>query len=151
MRMTGRERSLMSESCGKCGAHLDTAWKFCPHCAAAIAREIPECAHEHPHHEKPPVKSAFGGLLLGFIAAPVLIIYGGMICLTGLGIFLGIPMIVAGILAPVIGSVMGLNSMHGVCPWCGTKVSGVGIFDRFSCPACSQKIVVRKREMQRAA
>jgi len=141
----------MSGTCGKCGAHLETAWRFCPLCGATIAQEISEPAHEHPHHEKPPVKSAFSGLILGFIAAPVLIIYGGMICLTGLGIILGIPMIVAGICAPLIGSVMGLNAMHGECPLCGASVSGVGIFDRFSCPACGKKIVMRKRELQRAA
>jgi DNA-directed RNA polymerase subunit RPC12/RpoP len=148
--MTGKERSLMSGTCEKCGAHLETAWKFCPHCAASIAHETAEPEHEHPHREKPPVKSAFGGLLLGFIAAPVLIIYGGMICLTGLGVVLGIPMIVAGVCAPLIGSLMGLNAMHGVCPWCGAAVSGVGIFNRFSCPACSQRIVVKKRELLRA-
>jgi DNA-directed RNA polymerase subunit RPC12/RpoP len=105
---------------------------------------------EHPLHEKAPVKGAFSGLLLGLLAAPVLIIYGGMICLTGLGVFLGVPMIVAGICAPLIGSLMGLNALHGKCPWCGAAVSGVGIFDRFSCPVCSKRIVVRKRELVRA-
>ena len=96
------------------------------------------------------MKSGISGLVLGFLAAPVLIIYGGMICLTGLGIVLGVPMILAGLCAPLIGSLMGLNALGGKCPWCDAKVSGVGLFDRFSCPACSKRIVVRKHELIRA-
>jgi DNA-directed RNA polymerase subunit RPC12/RpoP len=107
-------------------------------------------AQPHPDHEKAPVKSGLSGLVLGFLAAPVLIIYGGMICLTGLGIFLGIPMIVAGVCAPLIGSLLGLNALRGKCPWCSADVSGVGIFDRFSCPSCSQRIVMQKRVLTRA-
>ncbi|MGA2570482.1 MAG: hypothetical protein ABSF23_08190 [Terracidiphilus sp.] len=140
----------MSRACLKCAAQLEAAWKFCPHCGATSGKEIQESTHEHPGHEKAPVKSAFGGLMLGFLAAPVLIIYGGMICLTGLGVFLGVPMIIAGVCAPLIGSMMGLNALKGKCPWCGEWVSGVGIFDRFSCPACSKRIVVRKHELVRA-
>jgi predicted RNA-binding Zn-ribbon protein involved in translation (DUF1610 family) len=140
----------MNGICSKCEAHLEAAWKFCPHCGAAGVEEKRGLEHEHPEHEKAPVKSAFSGLLLGCLAAPVLIIYGGMICLTGLGVFLGVPMILAGVCAPLIGSLMGLNALGGKCPWCGANVSGVGIFDRFSCPACSKRIVVRKSELMRA-
>ena len=140
----------MSGTCSKCAARLESSWKFCPHCGAASAREAPEATPLHQAHENAPVKSGFSGLLLGFLAAPVLIIYGGMICLTGLGVFLGIPMIVAGVCAPLIGSLMGLNALKGKCPWCGANVSGVGLFDRFSCPACSKRIVVRKEELARA-
>jgi predicted RNA-binding Zn-ribbon protein involved in translation (DUF1610 family) len=96
------------------------------------------------------VKGGLSGLFLGLIAAPVLIIVGGMICLTGLGVFLGVPLIVAGICAPIIGPLLGVNALHGKCPWCGAKVSGVGLFDRFSCPTCGKHIVVRKRELMRA-
>ena len=80
----------------------------------------------HPDHKKAPVKGAFSGLFLGLLSAPVLLISGGMICLTGLGIVLGIPLIIAGICAPLIGSLMGLNALNGKCPWCGADVSGVG-------------------------
>jgi len=96
------------------------------------------------------VKSAFGGLLLGLLAAPVLIILGGMICLTGLGVFLGVPMIIAGVCAPLLGSLLGINALKGKCPWCGSSVGSVALFDRFSCPACSKRIVVRKSELVRA-
>ena len=138
----------MTGNCSKCRASIDQAWAFCPRCATPIHHEA-EAAHPLAH-EMPPVKGGFSGLLFGLVAAPVLIIYGGMICLTGLGIFLGVPMIIAGILAPLIGPVLGLNAMKGVCPWCGKDVGSVALFDRFSCPACSKRIVARKQELLRA-
>jgi predicted RNA-binding Zn-ribbon protein involved in translation (DUF1610 family) len=140
----------MNGNCLKCGVQLEVAWKFCPHCGVERAYEAQEPVHAHQEREKAPVKSGFSGLFFGLIAAPVLVIAGGLICLTGLGVFLGVPLIVAGVLAPLIGLVMGLNAMHGTCPWCSADLSGVGIFDRFSCPKCSQRIVLRKHEMMRA-
>ena len=140
----------MNATCRKCTAQLEAGWKFCPHCGATNAQEIHLPALEHQEHEKPPVKTAFGGLLLGLLAAPVLIILGGMICLTGLGVFLGVPMIIAGVCAPLLGSLLGINALKGKCPWCGSSVGSVALFDRFSCPACSKRIVVRKSELVRA-
>ncbi len=140
----------MNATCSKCGTHLESPWMFCPHCGVERAQEREEPALTHHEHEKAPVKGGFTGLFFGLLAAPVLIIAGGMICLTGLGIFLGVPLIVAGVLAPLIGPVLGVNAMHGKCPWCGADVSGVGIFDKFSCPTCSQRIVMKKRELLKA-
>jgi predicted RNA-binding Zn-ribbon protein involved in translation (DUF1610 family) len=140
----------MNAACQKCAAHLEAAWKFCPNCGATNDPKIERLPHNHIEHEKPPVKGAFGGLLLGLVAAPVLIIWGGMICLTGLGVFLGVPLIIAGVCAPLVGSLMGINALKGKCPWCGSSVGSVALFDRFSCPACSKRIVVRKSELIRA-
>lgn len=139
----------MNGTCQKCSAHLESAWVFCPLCGTANAPEIHEPAPP-PEHEKAPVKSAFSGLFLGLISVPVLIISGCLICLTGLGVFLGVPLIIAGICAPLVGALVGLNALKGKCPWCEAAVSGVGLFDRFSCPACSKQIVVKKQEMLRA-
>jgi len=136
--------------CAKCGSHLDARWKFCPLCGVERAVEARETAHAHPGREKAPVKGAFSGLFFGLIVAPVMIIAGAMICLTGLGIVLGIPLIVAGVLAPLIGPMMGVNALRGQCPWCGAEVSGVGIFDKFSCPTCGEHIVMKKQELLKA-
>ena len=135
----------MNATCHKCGADLEPAWAFCPHCAAP-------CSHEAiPHkHEGAPVTGGFSGLLFGLIAAPVLIIVGGMICLTGLGVFLGIPLVALGVLSPLLGPVLGLNAQRGECPWCSAKIGSLTLFDRFSCPACSKRIMVRHRELLRA-
>ena len=140
----------MNGTCSKCSARLESLWKFCPHCGTTIEREASVTALQHREHEKAPVKSGISGLVMGLLAAPVLIIAGGMICLTGLGVVLGVPLIVAGVCAPIIGSLIGLNALRGKCPWCGAKVSGVGLFDRFSCPACGKRIAMRKREMVKA-
>ena len=140
----------MNAICSKCGAHLEPVWKYCPQCGVEYAQDRGESAPVRHMHENAPVKSGFSGLFFGLIAAPVLILVGTMICLTGLGVFLGVPLIVAGVLAPLIGPVLGVNAMHGTCPWCGADVSGVGIFDRFSCPTCSQRIVMKKRELLKA-
>jgi endogenous inhibitor of DNA gyrase (YacG/DUF329 family) len=138
----------MNGLCPKCGKHVEATWAFCPFCAA-------QCAHEAEmkgprKHEDAPVKGMFSGFMFGLIAAPVLIIAGGMICLTGLGVFLGVPLIVMGMCAPLVGPLMGSNPLHGKCPWCDADVSGVGIFDHFSCPSCSRRIVMKKRELIRA-
>ncbi|MGB7264193.1 MAG: hypothetical protein WBC92_01690 [Terracidiphilus sp.] len=140
----------MNANCQKCGTNLESIWKYCPQCGVERVQEKAEPAAVHHKHERAPVKGGFSGLFFGLIAAPVLILVGGLICLTGLGVVLGIPLIVAGVLAPLIGPVMGVNAMHGTCPWCSADVSGVGIFDRFSCPTCSQRIVMKKRELLKA-
>ena len=136
----------MNPNCLKCGEHLELTWTFCPHCATPShhGEAIPR------KHENAPVTGGFSGLLFGLVAAPVLIISGGMICLTGLGIFLGVPLIILGVLSPLLGPVFGLNQQKGRCPWCSANVGSVALFDRFSCPACSKRIVVRKRELLRA-
>lgn len=108
--------------------------------------------HEVPRpaaHEKTPAKYAFSGLILGFVTAPVLIIYGTLICLLGPTMVLGIPLIIAGVLAPIVGPYLAINAVRGKCPWCGVKISSVGPLDAFYCHACSKPIEVRKRELFR--
>jgi DNA-directed RNA polymerase subunit RPC12/RpoP len=138
----------MKESCSKCGAHLESPWSFCPHCGTSSAHEKAAPAE----HEPAPMKRAFGGLLFGVIVAPVCIIVGTMLCLTGLGAVLGIPMIIAGALSPLLGPMFGLDTHAGECPWCGAKVSIVPMVDAFHCQECHQKISVKNHhDMVRAA
>ena len=138
----------MSGSCLKCGASLEGSWKFCPQCGALDLPPTPK--QPEPEHQKAPAKYAFTGLLFGIITAPVLIIYGSLICLLGPAMVLGIPLIIAGICAPIVGPYLAINAVRGKCPWCGAKISTVGPLDAFFCQACSKRIVVRKREMLRA-
>ena len=137
----------MKESCGKCGTHLELPWSYCPLCGTASPHEQTAPAE----HEPAPTKRAFSGLLFGFIVAPVCIIVGTMLCLTGLGAFLGIPMIVAGALSPLLGPMLGLDTHAGKCPWCGAKVSIVPLVDAFHCEECHRKISVKNHgDMVRA-
>lgn len=102
----------MEPVCSHCGEQLATSWIFCARCGAHVVSpaEPPEV---HPDPEQPPVTGAFSGLYMGLIAAPVMVIVGAMLCLTGLGAFVGIPMIIGGILAPLAGPVFGMGAVKG--------------------------------------
>lgn len=136
----------MRSSCSKCGMHIESPWSFCPHCGASAkqAELIPR------EHQRVPVIGAFSGVLLGAAVAPVLIIVGCMLCLTGLGAFVGVPLILAGILAPIAGPLFGSTMVAGKCPWCGTSVSCMSHCSDFACPACDRRIAVNKHELIRA-
>jgi uncharacterized Zn finger protein (UPF0148 family) len=127
----------MDTNCSKCGTHLATAWTFCPHCGTAVVHE----AHpiEHQHH---PARGAFGGLYFGLIAAPILIFPGVLLCLLGWGIFLGVPMIVLGVIAPLLGPVMGMTEHKGKCPDCGTRMISIADSKEHECPVCSKKFAI---------
>ena len=138
----------MDGSCPKCGAQLTSAFVFCPGCGTAVASFI---HHEPPAPEKAPVKEAYSGLLLGAIVAPAMMIAGGMLCLTGLGAFLGVPLLVGGAIAPLAGPMVGMNSLRGNCPWCGAKVSSLNAKGTFECEACRKQIAVRDHKFVQAA
>jgi DNA-directed RNA polymerase subunit RPC12/RpoP len=89
--------------------------------------------------------------MLGVIAAPVLIIVGVMLCLTGLGAIAGVPMIVAVFFAPLAGPFFGSGSVGGRCPWCGANISSLKHSQEFTCHHCSNHVVVRNRELVKAA
>ncbi len=90
----------MTDLCSKCGTQLSSPWRFCPLCGA----EAPPQHQQQPsaEAEKAPMRSAFSGMFFGVIVTPMCLIVGTMLCLTGLGAILGIPMIIGGILAPIL-------------------------------------------------
>lgn len=128
----------MNALCSKCGANLTEQWEFCPHCGTQV---------QHVHAEPPtpqhhPARGAFGGLLYGLIAAPILIIAGIMICLTGWGVFLGVPVIAMGVLAPLAGPLFGMNERPAKCPSCGTYVVTLADGKVHNCPSCGEQFAV---------
>jgi hypothetical protein len=140
----------MSELCSKCGAQLSSPWRFCPLCGAVATPQV-QRQQAPAETEKAPVKAAYSGLLFGVIVAPMCIIVGTMLCLTGLGAFLGVPMIIAGVLSPLLGPMIGIGEPKGKCPWCGTGISNVFNASGFECHACSKRIAVRDQRFIRAA
>lgn len=140
----------MDGRCGKCGTQLAAPGKFCPNCGTAAAHET-RLHVEPPEHEKAPVESAFSGLLYGVILAPMMLIVGIMLCLTGLGAILGIPMIIGGILAPLMGPMIGLSAPKGKCPWCGSAVSSLRSDQSFDCEACHHRIAFKNERYVTAA
>jgi len=142
----------MEGLCSRCGMKLESAWKFCPDCGAAGKQESVNMKKVEPvEHEKAPVQGAFSGLLFGMIVAPMLLIVGTLLCLTGLGAILGIPMILAAVLSPLLGPMIGIGTLKGKCPWCGTAVNSVEHAKDFTCLECSQRIAIRQREFVKAA
>ena len=142
----------MEGQCRKCGTQLSSPWKFCPNCGATVQQEavMPEAVAQEaaepaePHEmEKTGLKEGFSGLLLGVVLAPMMIIVGTMLCLTGLGAILGIPMIIGGAMAPLMGPMIGLKSLKGKCPWCGGVVTSVRSKQSFVCDACQHRIAFR--------
>jgi DNA-directed RNA polymerase subunit RPC12/RpoP len=139
----------MQGHCSKCGAQQELPWKFCPHCGTENALEMQPKETEQP--EKSPAPGAFSGLLFGMLAVPILVIVGTMLCLTGLGAILGIPMIIAAVFAPLLGPMIGMGALKGKCPWCGIAVSSVANTKDFNCHGCGRRIAIRHREFVAAA
>jgi predicted amidophosphoribosyltransferase len=139
----------MNAQCVKCGAHLSSPWKFCPQCGTAFNHEFVQ--HAPVEHEKAPMKYAFSGLLFGLLVAPMMLIVGTMLCMTGLGAIAGAPMIVGGILAPLLGPMIGMGSPKGKCPWCGTAINNFMNAAHFHCHACSQGVAVEDQRFVKAA
>jgi hypothetical protein len=135
----------MAGQCLKCGTKLASPWSFCPHCGAAINHEAPKAPS--PEEEHIPARGAFGGLLAGMLVAPILVIAGTMVCLTGWGIFLGIPMIIAGIFAPLAGPLFGMGEYRGKCPSCGTVVISKTDGRTYDCPVCNKAFAVKGRNL----
>lgn len=104
----------MSDHCLHCGDYLNEEWIFCARCGAKIAPPAHQNIAPAGHDEEPaPVTGVFSGALFGLIAAPVALIFGIMLCLTGWGIFIGVPVIVLAILAPLAGPLFGVGAAKG--------------------------------------
>lgn len=140
----------MNTQCSKCGMHLAMPWSFCPHCGSGVRRETGQkLASVAPEHSS--ASGGFGGLLFGVLVAPVLVIVGTLLCLTGLGAFLGVPMIIAAVVAPLAGPLLGMNAHKGNCPWCGTAVSSMADPESYDCPTCNKKFAIRDHRTVEAA
>lgn len=100
----------MSDMCLKCGERVGAEWDFCAKCGQKVETATPSVAPAGHEHEPAPVAGAFSGALLGLIAAPIALVFGIMLCLTGWGIFIGIPVILLAVLAPLAGPLVGLGA-----------------------------------------
>jgi DNA-directed RNA polymerase subunit RPC12/RpoP len=96
------------------------------------------------------VEGAFGGLLIGLLTAPILIIFGTLLSLTGLGAILGVPLILGAIFAPLLGPMIGLGALKGKCPWCGAQLGAISSKQSFDCSHCHQRVLIRNRKFVRA-
>ena len=121
----------------QCGMSVPSHGKPCSNGETSVANDVHPIAHTHHR-----ARGAFGGMLFGLIAAPILIIPGILLCLLGWGIVLGIPMILLGILLPVAGPLFGMGEHKGRCPSCGTRMISIEDGKKHECPVCSTKFAM---------
>jgi predicted RNA-binding Zn-ribbon protein involved in translation (DUF1610 family) len=132
----------MDAQCLKCGMVLASEWQFCPRCGAKFELQ----AHVEQERRPVPSKGAFSGMYIGLVAAPILIISGVMLCLTGWGIFFGVPFILLGIMAPLYGPIVGMGEHRGKCPSCGTRMISIADSKRHECPVCNNAFAIEETE-----
>ncbi|HWA95932.1 MAG TPA: zinc-ribbon domain-containing protein [Terracidiphilus sp.] len=133
----------MNHRCVHCGTELSGGWDFCPHCGRHI--EDKHGKQEPLEHENAPDKGGYSGLTYGFIAMPILLILGTMICFTGWGLFIGVPIILLGIFAPLAGTMFGIAEQKGKCPKCGMRVLTGPDHLAHACPHCGVPFAVNDK------
>src|SRR5438105_2201034 len=69
---------------------------------------------------------------------------------TSLGLIFGIPLLVAGLLLPLVmmRDVLKRSEVNGTCPFCGTDIKTSDATIRLNCPACNRKILVRDEKFE---
>jgi len=69
---------------------------------------------------------------------------------TSIGLIFGIPMLIAGLVLPLImmRDVLKHNVISGVCPYCGASIETSDATIRLNCPSCTRKIVVHDAKLE---
>lgn len=137
----------MKSFCRHCGAELPlSAPRFCSACGAATA--VPGTPAE-TETKSAKAEGAATGCLASWGPAGCLFLIGVLLCLTGVGAFVGVPLIIVALLLPFLGTLMGLGAVKGECPWCGMPVVGASAAKGIDCPACKKRIVIKDRKFIR--
>ncbi len=107
-----------------------------------------ETAPRHPTNTTQSAKAVgvAAGTTLGFGCGVMLFVVGLLISLTGIGVIIGVPLMLAGILTPIFGLLMGLAKIKGPCPYCGTLVYASSSDPGVTCPGCKKRIVIRQKQ-----
>ncbi len=82
------------------------------------------------------------GGLPGTATGFILIVIGIMVSLTGVGLMIGIPLILAGVAYPLVAR----SLIRGQCPYCDRKVSTINTKPGINCPGCGKYIVIRDKK-----
>jgi DNA-directed RNA polymerase subunit RPC12/RpoP len=90
------------------------------------------------------------------IALGLILFIGGLVISltlgqgTSIGLIFGIPMLVAGLVLPMImmRDVLRHNIISGVCPYCSVPIKTSDATIRLNCPACNRKILVQDEKLE---
>jgi hypothetical protein len=136
--------------CTRCGSTLSGGVAFCSACrhpARDLTRAFAVSSAASNQAARAKGLGAFAGWIAGGAVAACLIVVGFLLCLTGVGMILGIPIILAGFVMPFIGPFLGARALKGACPYCRSVVLSAS--RGFNCPVCKRRIVVRGTRFMR--
>lgn len=160
--------------CRFCGVEIPDESQFCSKCGKAtqvheaeqnyrLRGQMSQLKSEHnsamqeetdksqvTETESAKASGAAVGCMGGLAGSGCLLVLGGLLSATGIGAIIGVPMILAGLLLPFIGPILGFNSIKGPCPYCGYSVQALPTDPGLNCPACKQRIVVREKRFFKA-
>ena len=90
------------------------------------------------------------------IAVGLILFIGGLLVIsftvgegTGIGLIFGIPLLIAGLMLPLImmRDLFKQNEVSGVCPYCSVPIKTSDATIRLQCPACKRLIEVRDMKL----
>ena len=130
----------MDTHCLNCGQVLASLWPFSPQCGTVVAHKD----HVPLIHQPEPSKAALSGMYIGLVAAPIFLISGVMLCLTGWGVFFGVLFFLLGIIAPLYGPIVDMREHRGKCPSCGTRMISIADSKEHECPVCDKNFAIEQ-------
>lgn len=90
-------------------------------------------------------------ILIGFLVGWLVIVpIGTVLCLTGIGMVLGIPLVLLGLVLPITLPLLGRLRRVGACPHCGTNVIIFIGATAATCPDCHRRLLVRSGTLRPA-
>jgi len=90
------------------------------------------------------LKNVATGIVSGIAVGLIFIVFGGILCLTGIGALIGIPLMIAGTMSIFGGgAVMGLFIKNGKCPYCDSAIVWIPIQPGINCRACKKRIIFK--------
>lgn len=135
-------------NCPDCGKQISDRAAACPNCGAPPVADESATTPQLVQQVVTPTESAkLEGVVIGTasgcLTSVLLFVGGGLLCATGIGALIGVPMIIGAILAPIVGPLLGLAHKKGRCPNCQGEVSVAPGERGTTCGSCKRRIVYR--------
>lgn len=148
----------MSPFCSQCGLQQPEAARFCSACGTSLSGEVPQTGaltgDAPPRSTEMKEAGALaktGGALLGcgigVWIGVAMILVGLVLSATGIGMIIGIPLILVGLVFPFLAPFIGLAMVTGSCPYCASSVTAFG--GAFNCATCKKRIIIKNKRFVR--
>lgn len=119
----------------------------CPRCGEVF--EIPgeKAKTEEVILKRKGWKSGIFGAVLGFGFAGFGILLGVLLLFTGIGAPMGVGIILASFLIPLIVGAMFADDMYGNCPYCDSRINVSAEKQGINCPGCDKRFLVKGEKL----